>query len=74
MDPQLLPIEVPYFEHAILSKYWVGMTPSPHTCHQTRDALLVSQQGPPQGQISPLPKVAPYHEAVLQMGQDQSIV
>ena len=74
MDPQLLPIEVPYLQHAVLSQNRVSMAPAPHTSNQADNALLAPQQRARKGQVPPLPKVPPHHETVLQVGEDQSII
>ena len=74
MDPQLLPVEIPNLEHAQLSQQRISMTPTPTASHKPRNALLVPQQGPPQGQVPPLLEIPPHHQAILEVREDQTII
>ena len=74
MHPELLPVKVPDLEHAMLGKERVGMVPAPPVPNQSRKALLVPQEGTPQGHVPALPKVPPHHKAVLQVWENQSII
>ena len=44
MDTQLLAVEIPNPQHAILSKERVSMVPAPPPSHQTSKPLLVAEQ------------------------------
>ena len=50
------------------------MVPAPLASNQASKPLLVPQEGVPQGDIACPLEVPPYHEAVLEVGQDQAII
>ena len=74
MHPQLLPVEVPDLQHAKLRQEGVSMVPAIPARNQASEPLLVPQQGTPQGVIPRPLEVSPHHEAILEVGEDKTIV
>ena len=74
MNPNLLPVKVPYFQHPMLGKEWVSMVQSMPALYQTRKPLLIPEQRPPLGHITRPLEVPPHHEAVLEVREDKSII
>ena len=44
VDPELLPVEVIYLQHAILGKEWVGMVQATPAIYQTGKPFLVPEK------------------------------
>ena len=74
MNTQLLPVEVIHLQHAKLGQERVSMVPPPFTSNQASEPLLVPQEGGPQGFITRPLEVPPNHEAILEVGEDETII
>ena len=74
MDPYLLPVQVPHLQHAALSKEWVRMVLPPPPYRQPREPLLVVQKRLRKGGVPTALKVPPHQQAVLEMGEDKTII
>ena len=53
MHPKLLPVQVPNLEHPMSGKERISMVAPPHACHQAHNPLLVPEERPSKGPISP---------------------
>ena len=74
MDPYLLPVQVPHLQHATLSEERIRMVLPPPPYCQPREPLLVVQKRLCKGGVPTALKVPPHQQAVLEMGEDKTII
>ena len=74
MDPHLLPVQITNLQHAKLTKEQIGDDSAPPPRNQASEPFLIPQEEVPLGGITCPLGVNPYHEAILEVGEDQSII